>query len=479
MKPEDKKPDLKKSSKHAVFSILLSLALLAPCFIYSSSYAGGPLIRGTEEVEKLDLIAGKTIVLQSKKPIKRVFVAESDIAEANVFSPTEIVLTGKGPGTTTLSLWQENNGMVGIYTLEVKYDVARLKQQLHSLFPEEKDLRIIATHDSITLSGRMSDTASLAEVMALAHSYAPKNKVNNLVEVSGVHQVMLEVRVAEMSRSLIRKLGINLTYLDSGTINGNIYQHNITTNFSNLFSTAADGGVRGLFSFFDDGGDWGLTGLIDILEAEGLTQVLAEPTLIALSGQTANFLAGGEFPVPVDEGDDGVEIEWKEFGVGLSFTPKVLSKNRINLKVQPEVSQLDFSAGIQVGGVRVPGISTRRASTTVELADGQSFAIAGLLQDNITNEIDKFPWLGDIPVLGNLFKSRAYRQNETELIIVATPHLVKPINMAEHSLPTDYYKEPSDLEFYILGLMQGRENESPAVQGELDGEFGHSMPDDY
>lgn len=453
---------------------------MVPWILNSASHAAGPLIPGMQEVEKLDLIAGKTITLQSREPIKRVYVADPDIAEADVFSPGELVLTGKAPGSTTLSLWQEDNGMVGIYTLEVNYDVARLKEKLHSRFPKEKDLRVMATHEAITLSGRMSNAADLSEVMALANSYAPKGKVNNLVEVGGVHQVMLEVRVAEMSRSLIKKLGVNLTYLDSGTINGNIYQHGIGTNFSNLFDDGVNEGLRGIFNFFDEGGDWGLTGIIDALETEGLAQVLAEPTLIAQSGQTASFLAGGEFPVPVDQDDDSITIEWRSFGVGLDFTPKVLSKDKINLKVAPEVSELDFSTGVQTGGVRVPGISVRRASTTVELGDGQSFAIAGLLQNDIQDQVDKFPWLGDIPVLGNLFKSRSYRQNETELVIVATPRLIKPVDMAEHKLPTDHYNAPGDLEFYILGLMQGRDEDTPAsAQGELDGEFGHSMPNDY
>ncbi len=467
-------------SNLALFCILSGLILFSPLFLYSTSNAGNLLIPNKiKEKEKLRFSVGETKILVSKKPIKRIFISEPSIAKHKMFesSSKEIFITGKSPGITTLAFWHKGNGIGNIYTLVVEYDLAKLKQKLHSMFPQEKELKVIATHDSITLSGRVSNAANLSEILAVTQSYAKKDKVNNLVEVGGVHQVMLEVRVAEMSRNLIRKLGVNLAYLDVG----GSHEHLITTDFSNLLDTPIDNVARGLFNF--QGGDWTLTGLIDVLKTEGMVQVLAEPTLIALNGQTANFLAGGEFPVPVDESDDigggGIEIEWKEFGVGLSFTPRVLNENKINLKVQPEVSQLDFSSGIQVGGVQVPGLTTRRASTTVELGDGQSFAIAGLLQNDIQDRINKFPWLGDIPVLGNLFKSRSYQQDETELVIVATPHLVKPIDAAEQTLPTDYYREPTDKEFYILGMMQGRDRTSSSVQGELDGDFGHALPDAF
>jgi pilus assembly protein CpaC len=216
------------------------------------------------------------------------------------------------------------------------------------------------------------------------------------------------------------------------------------------------------------------------LKQDGLLKVLAEPTLIALSGQEASFLAGGEFPIPVPQGDGDITIDYKSFGVGLTFTPTVLSENMINIKVAPEVSELDFTTAVTTEGYVVPGLRTRRTSTTIVLADGQSFAIAGLLQDNVRHVVDKYPFLGDLPILGHLFQSKEFQSNETELIIIATPRLVKPLDMEKQPLPTDSYIKPNDTEFYLWNLMEGREEEKgqPSdTSGEMDGDFGHALPE--
>jgi pilus assembly protein CpaC len=233
--------------------------------------------------------------------------------------------------------------------------------------------------------------------------------------------------------------------------------------------------VSSIFRFNSNGTTW--TGFVDALKSDGLVKVLAEPTLIALSGQDAYFLAGGEFPVPVPQGLGSVAIEYKPFGVGLTFTPTVLADNKINIKVAPEVSELDFNLAVQLEGFVVPGLNTRRAETVIELADGQSFAIAGLLRDTARDAMSKYPLLGDIPILGTLFRSRSFQKAETELIIIATPHLVKPIDGDQQPLPTDYYVEPNDTEFYVLGLMEGQTKvQESNLQGDLDGEFGHATP---
>jgi pilus assembly protein CpaC len=368
--------------------------------------------------------------------------------------------------------------------VEVSYDILRLKQKLHNILPAEKGLRVLATHDSITLAGRVSSTASLSQALAVAQAYAPDGKVHNLLEVGGVHQVMLEVRIAEMQRGLVRKLGFNFNYVTSSGKFGISKLAGLTQLVRPLDANLATDGpfsifvsptVNALFRFNANDTDW--TGFIDALKQDGLVKVLAEPTLIALSGQGASFLAGGEFPVPVPQGLGTVAIEYKPFGVGLKFTPTVLDDKKINIKVAPEVSELDFSNVVQLEGFAVPGLSTRKAETVVELADGQSFAIAGLLRETVRDAMDKFPLLGDIPILGSLFRSRAFQKAETELIIIATPHLVKPIDATKQSLPTDYYQEPNDTEFYILGLMEGRaKGNSSASSGELDGDFGHATP---
>ena len=344
-----------------------------------------------------------------------------------------------------------------------------------------------ATQDSITLSGRVSSAANLSQVLALARSYAPEGKVNNLVEVRGVQQVMLEVRVAEMQRSIARRMGVNFNYLTESGKFGISQLGGLTelatgsdANIGGIalaapFATFVSPTVSALFRFNAGGATW--TGFIDALKTDGLVKVLAEPTLIALSGNEASFLAGGQFPVPVPQGLGTVAIEYKDFGVMLKFTPTVLADNKINIKVNPVVSELDFSTAVQFSGYVVPGLNTRGAETVVELADGQSFAIAGLLRDTARDTMSKYPLLGDIPILGTLFRSRSFQKNETELIIIATPRLVKPLDTARQTLPTDFYHEPNDAEFYVLGLMEGQSGgRSGGIQGDLDGEFGHAMP---
>ncbi|HKK33366.1 MAG TPA: hypothetical protein VJ934_07340, partial [Desulfomicrobiaceae bacterium] len=237
-------------------------------------------------------------------------------------------------------------------------------------------------------------------------------------------------------------------------------------------SLALSSAVNSLFRFHSGDSIW--TGIIDALKENGLAKVLAEPTLIALSGQTAEFLAGGEFPILVPN-DDGLTVEYKDFGVALSFSPTVLDNGKISMQVAPSVSELDYSSGVQYSGFIIPGLTTRRASTTIELSDGKSFAIAGLLSETTRDGVAKYPGLGDIPILGTLFRSKAFQKDETELVIIATPHLVKPVNKEDLPLPTDFYKEPNDLEFYLLGLMEGQEYPLKTVAGqELDGQFGHA-----
>ena len=432
----------------------------------------------TLEPQKLTLVSGKSIVLRSAAPVSRVSVAAPEVADFLILSANEIYITGKAAGSTNLTLWQ-NKKLVAIFDLEVGYDLSRLKQEMHEILPEEEALQVISTNDSITLSGKISSAANLSQAVALVKSYAPEGKVNNFVEVGGVHQVMLEVRVAEMGRSITRRLGINFAGQKGDqfgvSLLGNLAQlQDAIVGVNPLLASPA---VNALFRF--DTGDVTWTGIIDALKEDGLVKILAEPTLITLSGQSANFLAGGEFPVPVPQGLGTVGIEYKPFGVGLIFTPTVLNKEKISIQVTPEVSELDFSTAVRIEGFVTPGISTRRASTTVELGDGQSFAIAGLLRETVLTNVQKFPILGDIPILGALFQSKSFQKRKTELVIIVTPHLVKPLDMAKVSLPTDFYVEPSATEFYLFGKVEGSEKNKPVTaSGALDGEFGHSMPDE-
>lgn len=428
--------------------------------------------------QNFQLTAGKSTILRSAVNVKRVSVGNPEIADFILLSPREIYLTGKTAGTTNLILWS-NSHVAAVYDLDVSYDISLLKQQLYNVMPEEKELHVMASNEAITLSGRVSSSGSLTKALALAQSFAPKGKVNNLIEVGGVHQVMLEVRIAEIARSTTKRLGVNFNWVDGDrfgiSLLGGLSSLDSSTSGS-AFDLSISPSVNALFRF--DSGSTTWTGIIDALKEDGLAKVLAEPTLIALSGQSANFLAGGEFPVPIPQGLGTTAIEYKKFGVGLNFTPTVLGSNRINIQVTPEVSELDFSTAVQFSGFVIPGLTTRTTTTTIELGDGQSFAIAGLLRENILESVHKFPLLGDIPILGALFRSQSFLKNETELVIVVTPRLVKPLDMAIQPLPTDFFIEPTDSEFYLQGLLEGRPNKAQGqLQGNLDGDFGHAIPD--
>ncbi len=460
----------------------IAVALL---LLYGTALAAGPTSESLPATT-LQLSAGKSIVLKSDAPIKRVSVANPEVADILLLSPREIYVTAKKAGSTNLTLWQDSR-VVAVYDIQVGFDISRLKQQLNEVLPNERDLQILDANDSITLAGKVSNAAALSQAVALARGHAPEGKVQNLVQVGGVHQVMLEVRVAEMSRTLTRRLGINIlgfkgdqsffaTTLGSLTqivsLDDAILQAAPRAAFGSTFSSSA---VNALFRFNTNNTTW--TGFVDALKEDGLIKVLAEPTLITLSGQEANFLAGGEFPIPVPQGLGTVAIEYKPFGVALAFTPVVLSENKISIKVAPEVSDLDFSTALQFQGVIIPGLRTRRTSTVVELGDGQSFAVAGLLRDNVRSVSSKYPLLGEIPILGALFQSKSFQKEETELIIIVTPHLVKPLDMAKQTLPTDFYNDPSDYEFYMLGKLEGGKPQKPkGTTGKLDGDFGHSVP---
>jgi pilus assembly protein CpaC len=449
---------------------------------------------------RLTLAVGKSTLVESSEIIRRVSVAAPEIADTVALSARQVYVTGKASGVTTITLWGDGNRVAAVFDVEILPDVAALKEKIHQIFPGEKDVKVLATHESITLSGTVSSAPNVTQLVRLAEAYAPvdkatgKPRVLSLVEVGGIHQVMLEVRVAEMSQSLLRRLGVNFAYISESGANFGISLLNSLTKLpaagwpGNPLAVADS--ANWLFRFAGAGATW--TGVIDALKENGLTKVLAEPTLITLSGRSASFLAGGEFPIPVPQssgsGGTTITIEYKTFGVGLNFTPTVLGNGKISMMVNPEVSELDFTRAVSLQGYIIPSVNTRRVSTVIELGDGQSFAVAGLLKDDVREVVRKFPVLGDIPVLGALFRSTEFQKNETELVIIVTPHLVKPLDMTKQTLPTDAYIEPDDFEFYLLGSLEGRGKQdtvksTPAASvpglkkgSGLEGDFGYMKP---
>jgi pilus assembly protein CpaC len=437
------------------------------------------------DIQRLEVTSGKSKVLDLPVAIKRASLANPDVADTVVLSPTQLYITGKTTGVTNLTLWNESGKMMGMYDVVIAPDLSRLKENLHKALPDEKGVLVTSSHDHITLSGTASSTNNLTRALSIAEAYAPKKVINSL-QVGGVQQVMLEVRVAEMNRELIRRLGINFAMVAPESFGISLLGQLTSLSGSTQVASQA---VSGIFGFNTGSASW--TGFVDALKEENLLKVLAKPTLVALNGQEAAFLAGGEFPIPVPQAFGLVTIQFKKFGVGLVFTPNILDSKHISLNVAPEVSELDFQNALRTQGFTVPAISTRRATTTIELADGQSFAIGGLMRDNVKESVKKFPYLGELPIIGALFRSSSFQKNETELVIIVTPHLVKPLDLTAQTLPTDYYVEPNDFEFYWLGFSEkggfgGKAGQrSPAAEAlsnrvrrvsAMEGQVGHIVP---
>ncbi len=439
------------------------------------------------DIQRLEVTSGKSKVLDMPVAIKRASLANPEVADTVVLSPTQIYITGKTTGVTNLTLWNEGGKMIGMYDVVVAPDLGRLKENLHKALPDEKGILVTSSHDHITLSGMASSSTNLSRALSIAEAYAPKKVINSL-QVGGVQQVMLEVRVAEMNRELIRRLGINFALIAPESFGISLLGQ--LTGLSGAAQVASQS-VNGIFGFNIGSTSW--TGFVDALKEENLLKVLAKPTLVALNGQEAAFLAGGEFPIPVPQAFGLVTVQFKKFGVGLVFTPNIVNSKHISLNVAPEVSELDFQNALRTQGFTVPAISTRRATTTIELADGQSFAIGGLMRDNVKESVKKFPYLGELPIIGALFRSSSFQKNETELVIIVTPHLVKPLDLTAQTLPTDYYVEPNDFEFNWLGFSEkggfgGKLGQkSPAAEvlsnrvrraGAMEGQVGHIVPSD-
>ncbi len=425
----------------------------------------------------------KSQILRIDQPFTDLLVGNAEVADVLALTNRSIYVLGKAPGSTNLTIYGPGKQLIAVVDLVVGFDVEGLKAKLFEIMPDEA-IEVRAVNDAIALSGRVSTAERLAQALAVAENFAPK-KVNNFLSVVGSQQVMLQVRFAEVTRSTAKALALSTeVFFDDG---------------NDSFSIETGRGITGLPAVLDpfvsglaslSAGNWDINLLFDALEDKGLVKTLAEPTLIALSGDTASFLAGGEFPIPVAQSSSTsavggvsvitpvITVEFKEFGVGLSFTPTVLGDGLINLAVKPEVSQIDTSPerSVDVSGFRIPALTTRRASTTVELRDGESFAIAGLLQNDFADQIRQFPWLGDLPILGTLFRSTSYQRQETELVIVVTPRLVKPARAGELAAPTDRFLAPSEPDLFLMGKTEDAKSGTEAagpIGGGAAGSYGH------
>jgi len=482
--------------------------------------------------EDFKVALNKSRVMLMHKTIKKVSMGNPGIADIVILKGSQIYILGKKLGTTNVQLWDKNNDLVKVLDIEVTHDLYQLKKKLHLLLPDEK-IEIYSSQQSIILKGQVSNLTNMDRAVKVARSFALNSTAEededsdkgepiiNLMSVGGSQQVMLKVTVAELERTTIKKLGIKWYASD---LSGNDWRFGgvggggsfpdadfngtgrvpVGTNLP-IIGPVIDEFLPNDLSIDDKGifaqflnNDLIFAMSLEAAKDDGTAKILAEPTLTALSGEKAKFLSGGEFGIPVPD-RDGIAIEFKEFGIAVEFLPVVLSNNSINLNLSVSVSELTSVTYIPIGLsgelVPLPALTVRSTSTTVELADGQSIGIAGLISENMRGEVNKFPGLGDIPILGHLFRSEEFEKGETELVIMVTPVLVQAMDKPLNHLPTDNFVEPNDFEFYLLGKVTGKIDQSQQrgdvfeaskndstlgalVSGKLGGvsqQFGHSI----
>jgi pilus assembly protein CpaC len=454
------------STRSRALVLTLMAVVATPILGRSAARAGDapvmPQIKIDREVgaaRDLALEMGQNRLLVLSEAIARVSVADPKVADLKVITPTQLLLTARGVGSTDLTLWNRRDEPL-VLALLVTRNLDALRKQLKDLFPHEA-ITVSAAGDLVVLSGEASDVRVPERAAEVAQLHA--ERVANLVRVSGNQQVQLEVKFAEVSRSALRSMGFNFFHRDAAGqfVTGLAASGTAPSSFLGIPGTGTGavpevypGATGGGFSLFFSGlANFPFSLMLSLLEGNGLSKTLAEPTLVAMSGQEAKFLAGGEFPIPVSTGLGAVGIQWKKFGIILNFTPTVVSEGFLHLKLQTEVSDIDASRSVTVGGFTVPGLVSRQSETTVRLSDGQSFAIAGLLSDRMREQTNKIPILGDVPILGALFRSVSYQRDESELLVVITARLTKPV--APHELPRlptdDELNDPNDFELFLLG----------------------------
>lgn len=405
--------------------------------------------------DAIEVEINKSKMYHLPAPASVIAVADPTIADVEVIMPDLVSIQGRGVGETTIIAFDDAGRTVLDRTVNVSHNVSKLQKVIRTILPDA-NVKFESIDGALVLSGTVSSPLEAENVRRIATPFlAEGTQLVNMMTVLGSDQVALQVRVAEVSRTELERFGINLA---SALTSGNFV-------FGLLNGRSLGAGVRNL----EDGtvttsyssNNVTIDGVIDALKEDNLIRVLAEPNLTTASGRTASFLAGGEIPIPVPADEGNIAIEWREYGVRLEFTPEVLSKDKISLTVSPEVSELSQIGSIAIQGFNIPSLTTRRAQTTVELGSGQSFAIAGLLQHDVSNDISKFPGLGDIPILGALFRSSEFRQEQTELMILITPYIVRGVPSDQLIAPTDGYEPANDAERLLLGRHHTPEKRTP------------------
>jgi pilus assembly protein CpaC len=437
----------------------------------------------------LNVPMNRAVVVESDQPFAELSIANPGIADISTLSDRTIYVLGKAPGRTTLTLLAPDGTLITNVEVQVTPDIAEFKERLRQILPGE-GIEVRTANDGIVLSGIVGSIGALDRALDLANRYAP-DRVSNLMSVGGTQQVMLKVRFAEMQRSVTKSLSSSMGIGGSvGGVGTSIGTGFLTegSNLINLFdgdpatSPVTSNESFGTFGFGLGAGPLQFNIFLEALENKGMVRTLAEPNLTALSGQQASFLAGGEYPVPVQDEDGRILIEYKPVGVELQFTPRVVDSDIINLQLTAAVSSVDSSVSAGAGNVAVTAFKRREAQTTVEMRDGQSFAIAGLLQDDFRDLAGQVPWLGDIPILGSLFRSADYERSQSELVIIISAHLVSPTRGVALALPTDRIRPPTEYDLFMNGRTAAPNRPTTGAAGEVaqqdfGGSYGYVMED--
>ena len=427
---------------------LAALAILCASFSMAALRAAEPepAPQASETAQSLHLLVGRSLVITSPTRLKRVSIADPAIADATVVSPTQVLVDGKAPGAVSLLLWDESDQSQA-FEVSVDIDILSLSEKIHEVFPNEA-VQLDTSKDSVMLSGKISSQEVADKILEVVKNATPK--VTNLMQVPPASngQILLEVKFAEVDRSAISQFGVNILGLPGNKMIGTSSTQefsppqlvtNSSTSSSGTTTTSGGGpgsgiGLSNLLNIFLYRPDINLAATIQALQEQNVLQILAEPNLLTASGKDASFLAGGQFPFPVIQSTGGsgsfpaITIQFKEFGVKLDFTPTLRADGLIHLKVAPEVSSLDFSNALTIQGFVIPALSTRRVSSEMDLRSGQSFAIAGLIDNTVTSTMEKVPGIGDIPILGKLFQSKSVNKGKDELLVLVTPRIVAPLS---------------------------------------------------
>jgi len=469
--------------KYSIKAALLGLAFaLSPVSGASLAETLTVVKKGTAAT--LDVPMNRAIVVESDVPFSELSIANPGIADISSLSDRTIYVLGKSPGLTTLTLLDATGRLITNVNVRVAADVTEFKERLRQILPGEK-IEVRTANDGIVLSGVVSSAQRLQRALELAERYAPE-RVSNLMSVGGEHQVLLKVRFAEMQRTVSKSLSSSLGF--NGSIFGNDVGTNggvLTLNNQGALTNALGGNIpnvnnnTGAVLFGFNAGAVQVSMLLEALEQKGVVRTLAEPNLTALSGQEAKFLAGGEYPIPVTQRDQAITVEFKPFGIELNFIPRVVDKDVINLEMMAAVSAIDPTNGVNFNGFEVDAFSRRETSSTVEMRDGESFAIAGLIQDDFLDTVGQLPWVGDVPVLGALFRSSAYQRQQTELVIIVTAHLVTPTRGEAFALPTDRVKPPSEKDLFLFGKtsdpLRNNSAVSEVAKQDFSGSYGYVL----